>query len=414
MSTVSDSVTDFPFSLKGVSKPKTDAFDSMVNVYPVTPNAFNVSTTQQKVTFYLPSIANLRLSELYLEGDFTANFSSTNGADTFAIVQPAFVPYFSSLVNRVTMFIGTVQVIDNLTNNLRYNVMQNIRTNSLTALAETLNNPTGVFVGGTSPSSQFGRFQFTKYYDEIMSADRGILPVGILPRVQLDVYFDIPDRVMWRAGGAGTITLSYAVNNLRLQIDSVRSNLVSSVISQRGINVCHSEWYYQNSPITAGSVTLSVQVSTQFRYLNKIVGVITKLSDETDQTNRDKLKVYSNQVTATTKYNARLNALNRFPEPLVGQEVLAELRRCFPEANLASFFSDPSNTMTTHAVFAAEVGNCYDREMESGYNTSSAQNQCYLELTFSSAISSTSNFNLFLVHDRWLVIDNRGVYDITQ
>lgn len=405
-------VTDFPYSLKGVSKPPTDVFDSITNVYPVTPSSFTVSNSTVKTTFYIPNIANLRLSELYLEGNFTVGFSSTDGKDTFAVVQPAFVPYFSSLVNRVTLTIGSVQIIDNLTNNLRYNLHQNIRTNSLTAYEETLNNPKGAWTGGTAAISQFGRFQFTKYYDELFSAQRGILPLGTLPRVQLDVYFDIPDRVMWRAAGAGTITFNYSVDSLRLQIDTVRSSLLSSVLTQKGISICHSEWYYQQLALAAGTVSVSLQVATQFRYLNKLVGVITKLSDETSQTNQHKLQVYSDQVTSTTKYNARLNAFPRFPEPLVGDEVLAELRRCFPESGLASFFSDPSNTKTTHAVFCAEIGNCYDRDMESGYNTTTAQNQCYLEITFSSAIASTSNFNMFIVHDRWLVFDNRGNFDI--
>src|SRR5690606_22859351 len=123
---------------------------------------------------------------------------------------------------------------------------------------------------------------------------------------------------------------------------------------------------------------------------------------------RDKLKVYSSELTPLTRFNAKLNANYRFQEPLVGGQVLAELRRCFPQANYASFFSSPTTSQTTNSIYAINIGNCYAESMESGYDTTKASNQLYLEFTFTTALASASNLHVFILHDRWLTVDKNG------
>ena len=91
-------------------KPGCDSWEQLLKVQPQI-TAFTSTSVPYKTVVDLPNY-NFRLDQVYIEADVTVTFSSDNGGDTYSSVQPAIVPWASSLINEVRLFAGSTMVSD--------------------------------------------------------------------------------------------------------------------------------------------------------------------------------------------------------------------------------------------------------------------------------------------------------------
>src|SRR5690348_11797151 len=121
-----------PKSYKNLYFPTTDAYENMLVLYPLTSGGINVSSQSVKVQWEVPNLLALKLDDIWIECNYTPNFTSTSGSDTFASVQPAFVPFRGpSSIERITVTIGSNTAMDYYGNNLMNNIALNLQNNSI-------------------------------------------------------------------------------------------------------------------------------------------------------------------------------------------------------------------------------------------------------------------------------------------
>ena len=407
---------DIPSDLKNYIKPLTDAFDQIIQVQPLQSGTFTVTSSYVKVVVEFPNVATMRQNDIYLEALLTVSFTSTSGSDTFAIIRPAFIPYFSSIINRWTLRCGSTTIIDSYASNIRYNLAQNLMSNSITRLEQTYNNPTGAFQGGTVAAAQYARFPLSGFPNELLSSDNGIIPTGILNKLQLDLYFETAPVCTWNnpsSGPVGTVTMNYTVAGLYLWVNEDASQLIKASLLAKGLNVCHTEYYFQAYPIAASTTQLNLLIPTAFRKVRAIVGAIIRNSDWTSATNQDRMATYDPEQTAVLKFNCRLNSQRRYQDDLHDIELLPETRRIFPRSKYSDFWST-NGWYGAGQIFSALVGSCYSTGVESGVDTSILFNQITLEITFTSALTSAAVLNVFIVHERYWNIQPNGSFDIIE
>ena len=122
-----------PKSYKNIYFPPTDAYENNLYLYPLTSGSINVGQQSVKVQWEIPNLLALRLDEMWVECSYTPNFTSTDGGDTFATVQPSMVPWIGpSSIERITATIGSNTAFDYYGSNLMNNIAMNLQNNALT------------------------------------------------------------------------------------------------------------------------------------------------------------------------------------------------------------------------------------------------------------------------------------------
>lgn len=192
-----------------------------------------VSPQAAKIQFEVPNILSIKLDDIWID---TPTFTSTNGGDTFSTVKPSFVPWRGpSSIERMTLKIGASVAFDYYGNALMNNLVMNLQ----------FMGGAGQFQGTATPQPMFTRFKL-RYSPLDHMNQSGVLPVGRMPKMILELYYTPASFCMYYAGTAlGTITLGYTIDNLQLQIREIESPTLSNLLSS-GLNWCSREWNYQS------------------------------------------------------------------------------------------------------------------------------------------------------------------------
>ena len=90
-------------------KPGCASWEQLLKIQPQI-TAFNSTSVPYKTVVELPNV-NFRLDQVFLEAQVTVTFTSNDADDKYASVQPAIVPWASSLINEVRWFLTFVSAM---------------------------------------------------------------------------------------------------------------------------------------------------------------------------------------------------------------------------------------------------------------------------------------------------------------
>ena len=407
-----------PQSYKNLYFSETDAYENLLTVYPLTSGSINVSNQAVKVQFEIPNLLAIKLDDIWIECNYTANFTSTQGGDTFSSVKPSFVPWRGpSSIERITLDIGANKAFDYYGNALMNNIALNLQTNAITRNNYQFMGSSGQFQGTTSAQPMFTRFKL-RYYPKDHLNQNGVIPVGSMAKMILSLYYTPASFCMYYAGTAvGTISLNYTIDNLQLQIREVASPTLSSLLNSSGLSWCSREWYYQTVALSAGS-NQTIQVPCSYKYVRGLIFVLRRLQDIQDitPTGINKLVEYSPDVSNIQKLNVRINGIRRQLNDFTSFEWLYELKRLFPSAETCDYFletkigptaSHPDYT-NVRTIYGLLVGRNYDPNLESGLDTGGISSAINIEIQWTSNLVSNNILEVFILHDRWLQIQPNG------
>ncbi len=389
-------------------KPACSSFEQCVKIQPLM-TQFSSSNVAYKVVCELPNI-NFRLSEVYLEAAVTVTFTSNSGTDTYATVQPTIVPYATSLINEVRMICGSTQVSDIRQCNVIYNWQQNISSNSITRLAETYNNVTGVAYTAATP--QTFRFPLSHLGNDFWSLENGIWPGQHTLKTNLEIYWEVPAYCIYAAGTiVGTsFSFAYSVSGFNVQVIQVSDPNLDSLISSRGLIINYLEWYWYQQALPL-SAQQTIQIPIAYNSVRGIVWGVRRVADLSSNTLATKQYLMSSELTDIVSLDLRINSQKRQQDVFVGvEEAIPETRRLFPIANMSDYWSSLTLNKTTHQLLGMLAGQAYCTSCTSGLNTQRVQSQMYLEITWTSALSTASVIDIFVLHDRALTITNKSLY----
>src|SRR5580698_5273557 len=165
-----------PQSYKNLWFPPTDAYENLLYLYPLTSGSIVVGQQSVKVQWELPNLLCINLTDIWLECNYTPLFSSTNGGDTFSVVQPSFVPFRGpSSIERVTLTCGSNTCFDYYGNNLANNLMMNLQNNIITRNMYQFMGESGQPQTSTSGQPMFTRFKI-RYFPKDHLNENGMLP----------------------------------------------------------------------------------------------------------------------------------------------------------------------------------------------------------------------------------------------
>ena len=244
-----------PQSYKNLYFSDTDAYENLLTVYPLTSGSILISNQPVRVQFEIPNLLALKLDDIYIECNYTANFTSTDGGDTFASVQPSFVPWRGpSSIERITLDIGSNKAFDYYGNALMNNIALNLQNNVITRNNYQFMGASGQFQGTAAAQPMFTRFKL-RYYPKDHLNQNGIIPVGKMAKCILTLYYSPASFCMYYAGAAvGTVSLNYTISNLQLQVREVASPTLNALLASNGLAWCSREWSHLSKDLGAGSI----------------------------------------------------------------------------------------------------------------------------------------------------------------
>jgi hypothetical protein len=419
--------------------PQTDVTDSLIRIIPANTTTINVgSATTPFLRTTFPNLASIRMNQIIVECGLTLGYVSTNTADTYTTnCQPSFVPNISSIITRYTFSVGSSVFCDCYGREICWNTQCNLADNPIMRYdrlyqypAGSPLSPTGTSTNGVGTSTTVTvRFplQFNSY--DFGNLKAGILPLGILQQLNVDLYFTPAANCMfytYASAPAGTITLNYAVSNLQFWVEETYSDLIRSSIASQGLNYSYQEWYYLPATIVANTQSISIMLPSRFRFVHMVVLGIRKATDAiainagptaapTAQV-VNKLRYQTADLTEVTKANVRVSSQLRYVEPLVGSlQIVHELKKLFPSACTADYFQNITANGTYQSLYAYRVGTSYAADRESGVDCSVLAAPATIEMTWTSALQNTAYVgDLWVLHTRYVSISSSGRIDIAE
>jgi hypothetical protein len=402
-----------PQDVMSYQKQPTDIKDDLIRIIPSQTSPLTVTSTSQKLTIDFPQLKTVRMNRIMFECAVTPSFTSTSGSDTFSSLAPQFVPLIPSIISRFTIFVGSATLCDNYANDLRWNLQYWLRSNSISR-----NNDLYLYPSGLNPGSSIATtVRFPLVYDpcDFPNMKTGVWPLGTLPRVKIDLYFTPAANCMFYTGTAvGTVSLNYTVSNAQFWVEECASDLIANSMAARGLNFSYVEYYWQQTPITPNANSVTILLPTRFRWASKILAVVRKVNDITNQTIGTKLKLFTGDLTEVTKANIRLNSTLRYQENLVGSlQLVQELKKLFPSVETCDYFQNVTTNGTTNSIYGLRLGYCISPDVESGVNMSSLSSNAILEMTWNSALGNYNYvMDVFILHTRYVAISATGAIDI--
>lgn len=235
--------------------------------------------------------------------------------------------------------------------------------------------------------------------DSILNG-RGILPLNIMPRTTLEIYFADPAKVCASSKGFATNNatidgqigvdtvvnqLTYYLKKIRLQALYGESPTISKSLGSRGMSMTFSSYTNYQYSWPALSNNLSMQVPVTQRAVDKVIVLLrdadfinkpwcfNKLSKyytgNTNPTQHDDTTPYTRK--RINRANIRINGIRRYPEDLDQEGMYLELRRLFPETATSELFATQRLYEGENSLLVFSVQTDYSQVLLSGTKTAS-------------------------------------------
>jgi len=421
---------------KKVSDTRTDVIEVRPNTSPnmdMQPFGSN-----NLVSFNLPNNPDqfLLSDTLYLSGNIQINITSDDPADTFANLKPA-IPKLFTILQRHSFKVGG-QVVDECLNSNINCLHWNVKSNSLEDLQIKPYGEGDYISGSTAPSYRAFRiplhlhdsflFGVPRATKDLHDADVHAIPLWMMAKNQLDIYFDNPVHVVSQDPAyeeKGNLTPSYQLSNLHLETYWLRSPSLSAKVKTQG----WAATFRSSLPVSVAvqpqlaGTTLSVQIPSSYNSVSHIMAVIQRPGDLTMLARRNKKFLASTELGIPTSTQVRVNSIQVFQEPLGnnGSDLQRELNKIHPESRTSSFIMNPlfANVngagTSTNLIYGLKVGRDYEGDsggLLSGYRTDAAVGSIVVEFQFSNPIVTASVLNAFVTYARYVQVAPNGAVTV--
>ena len=281
---------------KTISDTRTD----VIEVRPVTSPTMDMqpSGSNNLLSFNLPNNPDqfLLSDSLYLSGNIQINMTSDDAKDTFANLKPKITKLFT-ILQRHSFRVGG-QLVDECLNSNINCLHWNVKSNSLEDLQIEPYGNGQYIAGATAPAYRAFRiplhlhdsflFGVPRTLKNLNAADVHAIPLWMMAKNQLDIYFDNPMNVVAhdpKYEPEGTVlTPSYQLSNLHLETYWLRSPSLSAKVRAQG----WAATFRSSLPLTVAvqpqlaGTTLSIQIPSSFNSVSHIMAVIQRPGDLID------------------------------------------------------------------------------------------------------------------------------------
>ena len=236
--------------------------------------------------------------------------------------------------------------------------------------------------------------------------------------MQLDIYFRAPNRVinydpLYTA--VGTLTPTYTLSNLRLNLLYMYSDGFYNEVSRIGWSASFRAQYWSQqplAPLTAGS-QYTLQIPSNYQSVSHLMLRIQRQADLTNMQLPLRAFQSSPELSTVTSWQVLFNSNTVFQEPLVGEDLLRELTLTHPEArasdviNSDSFLGVNSTSSASNLILVTRLAPMYPGDtgsLVSGVASASAVGSTIINFTLAANLTSTSIVNCWLTYLRHISI----------
>jgi len=419
-------------------KSMSDASTNFIEVRPITPPFMDITGNgNNMLSFSIPNNNDqfLLSDSLYLSGFIQTTIASTDVLDTFTVLEPG-IPRIFTILQQHRFKVGG-QLVDECTNDNLNCLHWNCKTNSLEDLQIQPFGDGNYIAGAVAPAyrafripiQQHDSFLFgtSRTLRDPSAADVHAIPMWMLPKNQLDFFFDLPINVVSRANvvPAGTLTPSYQLQNLHLETYWLTSPSLAQRVKSQG----WSAVFRSSLPLTLGmspvgaNTKITIQIPTAFNSVSHIMAVIQRPADLISLTNGNRKFLGSNELGIPNSTQVRVNSIQVFQEPLQGNgsDLQRELNKIHPESRTSSFVMNGFYAAVNGAVdsrnliYGLKVGRDYEADsggLLSGYPTMAASGSILVEFQFSNAIITQSVLNAWVTYARYFQVSPNGAINV--
>jgi hypothetical protein len=416
-------------------KERSDVKTTVLEIRPQTSSTMNIDGSQNNMLqFYLPNNPGMFLlcDTIFLSGNVQATIASTSGSDTYALLKPG-ITNLLSILQRHEFKVGSQLVDECRSSNLNCLHWQ-CKTNSLEDLQNVPYGQCSYITGATAAAYRAFRIPLQNHDSELFGVGRVMkdfskddvhaIPLWLVAKNELNIWFDYPANVVSMDptySQVGTLTPSYQLQNLHLETYWMESpSLWSQVTSQGWSATFRSSLYFTaNIQPQLSGTTLSIQIPSSFNSVSHIMGIIQRPADLTDLKQPNRKFQGSSELGIPTSTQVRINSIQVYQEPLGnnGSDLQRELNKLHPESRTSSAIMSASYAAvngasnSTNLIYGLKIGADYVGDsggLLSGAPTSNWVGAIVVELQFSSAITTASVLNSWLMYDRYFSIAPNG------
>jgi len=422
------------------TKSLSDASTTVLEVRPITPPYMDITGNgNNMLSFSFPNNPDqfLLSDTVFLSGSIQINITSDDVKDTFANLKPA-IPKLFTILQQYRFRVGG-QIVDECTNSNLNCLHWNCKTNSIEDLQIQPYGDGSFVAGKTAPfyrafriplqlhdSFLFGVARATK---ELRDADVHAMPIWMMPKNQLDIYFDNPANVVshdpeYEPEGK-VLTPSYQLNNLHLETYWLSSPSLSARVRSQG----WSAVFRSSLPLTMGiapqgaGTKFTVQIPSSFNSVSHIMAVIQRPEDLLDLAIPNRKFLGTPELGIPTRTQVLVNSVQVYQEPLNnnGSDLQRELNKIHPESRTSTFVMSGSYAAVNGAansqnlIYALKVGSDYEADsggLLSGFATSSATGGIVVEFTWENAVVTQSVLNAWVTYARYFQVAPNGAISV--
>lgn len=381
-----------------------------------------------KMTFYLPNRSDLPfvdMSSITLRGQIQVNAVSSVVAEAYDVIQPSVGGDYTNvslIMDRTQTYIGSQLLEECLNQKLLSSMNIGLKTNPIWRLSQNPYANAGKWVvGQTGPVWRDFRIRLAFLNSELYGSDSEeltsqdfLIPVGMCPRIQLDVFFSDPQQVVSVVPTTtGVVSdVSYLLRNLELDCLYLKSRLLNQqLVSNPAWSITWTSHMFTDTQVQAGSLgKISINIPSSFAQASMLMIIFQRPIDDNNPKIANRVISCSSELSAVVASNCRVNGINRYMEPLDAVDLQQEVVRLHPSAEFSDFYNTTLALQTTtrnYILFL--VGRDYPNpSLLSGINSAKATGGIVAEVQFTNALISAHSARSFLAYSRNLTIAPNG------
>jgi len=396
--------------------------------------SFDVSPTGgiTKIVFQIPNRSGSFWAANYTQfvGNITVNVTSTNGADTYALIQPQ-VDLTASLHDSYLLTCAGVQTARNL--NMDQNLLNiSIQANALDDNAYSIYG-TIPYSGGVAPAPvpfrNYLNYQPKEFFApgnvpfrEVGTEQAVLVPAFLSGIIQLELYLRPADRYVSTNPAfvpLGTLTAHAHFDDVHLEILYIESPSLLQNTLKNGWVVQFDEAEYQEvfQPAVPAGARNTQNIPGSFRMSNYILSIIQRPTDATVLAVPQRNRLASPELTALQNYQIKVNSKTIYDQDLNMDDVYLEMIRANPLVAISSWIAastfPPLNFLwfSTHQILYWILARDYiSDEYLSGISSNLMVAGLQLIYAYTGAIMTPSTLRCWLYHTNLAVLEPGRTY----